>query len=102
MCTGSAGPLFFRFDLNSCDTNSGILKMDVTETVDVRGQVCPMPTIRLGQAIRRVQLGHVVEVWTDDPGAQENMQAWSKNTGHELLSSTQENGFYKYRFCRSR
>jgi len=76
--------------------------MDVKETVDVRGQVCPMPTIRLGQAIRRVELGHIVEVWTDDPGSQENMTAWSKNTGHELIASEAENGFYKYRFRRSK
>ncbi len=76
--------------------------MDVNETLDVRGQVCPMPTIRLGQAMRRVQLGHVVEVWTDDPGSQANMQAWSRNTGNELISTKQENGFYKYRFRRSR
>lgn len=76
--------------------------MDVKETVDVRGQVCPMPTIRLGQAMRRVELGHIVEVWTDDPGAHENMTAWSRNTGHELIWSESENGFYKYRFRRSR
>ena len=76
--------------------------MDVKETVDVRGQVCPMPTIRLGQAIRRVELGHIVEVWTDDPGSQENMSARSKNTGHELIASESENGFFKYRFRRSR
>ena len=75
--------------------------MDVKETVDVRGQVCPMPTIRLGQAIRRVELGNVVEVWTDDPGSKANMAAWSKNTGHEMIASEFENGFFKYRFRRS-
>ena len=78
------------------------MSTDVVETVDVRGQVCPMPTIRLGQAIRRVQMGHIVEVWTDDPGARENMAAWSKNTGHELEWSDSDSGFYKYRFRRSR
>ena len=78
------------------------MSMDVMEIVDVRRQVCPMPTIRLGQAIRRVQLGHIVEVWTDDPGSQENMTAWSKNTGPKLIGRDSENGFYKYRFRRSR
>ena len=78
------------------------MSINVMETLDVRGQVCPMPTIRLGQAIRRVQLGHIVEVWTDDPGSHENMAAWSRNTGHELISSEQASDFYKYRFRRSR
>ena len=54
------------------------------EILDARGLVCPMPAIRLGQAIRKVSLGSVVELWTDDPGSQQNMAAWTKNTGHEL------------------
>lgn len=43
-----------------------------------------MPTIRLGQAIRKVEIGQLVEVWTDDPGSKENMVAWCTSTGHEL------------------
>ena len=58
------------------------MSAEVMGTVDVRGHVCPIPTIRLGQAIRRVPVGHVVDVWTDDPGSHANMTAWSKNTGH--------------------
>lgn len=29
-----------------------------TQTLDARGLVCPMPTVRLGQAIREVYPGH--------------------------------------------
>lgn len=72
------------------------------ETVDARGLVCPMPTIRLGQAIREIEVGQVVEVWTDDPGSQENMAAWAKNTGHELLSSEVDDEVFRYRVKRGR
>lgn len=74
-------------------------KIDV---LDTRGEVCPMPTIRLGQAIRKIEVGEVIEVWTDDPGSQNNMAAWTKNTGHELVSSTVDDDVYKYRVKRSR
>lgn len=69
-------------------------------TLDTRGLVCPMPTIRLGQAIRKIDVGDVVEVWTDDPGSQDNMAAWAKNTGHELVSSDVEGDTFKYRVRR--
>lgn len=72
------------------------------ETLDARGLVCPMPTIRLGQAIRSIDVGDVIEVWTDDPGSQENMAAWAKNTGHKLVSSEVEGDTFKYRVRRGR
>jgi tRNA 2-thiouridine synthesizing protein A len=67
-----------------------------TEIVDATGLVCPMPTIRLGQAIRRVNVGDVVEVWTDDPGSEQNMAAWCKNTGHQLTGQSLEGAVFKY------
>lgn len=77
-------------------------KAEGIEILDVRGLVCPMPTIRLGQAIRKVNVGEIIEMWTDDPGSQQNMSAWTRNTGHELVSDTIEAGVYKYRVRRGR
>jgi len=79
--------------------------MDTTRTggqVDARGLVCPMPTIRLGQAIRKVEVGQLVEVWTDDPGSKQNMAAWCKNTGHELVEQSSQDSTFRYLVRRSR
>ena len=65
----------------------------VATQVDARGLVCPMPTIRLGQAIRKACV--LVEVWTDDPGSKENMAAWCKNTGHELVANSADETTFK-------
>ena len=75
--------------------------MDTTQ-VDARRLVCPMPTVRLGQAIRRVEVGQLVEVWTDDPGSRENMAAWCKNTGHELVKQSFDDSTFRYVVRRSR
>jgi tRNA 2-thiouridine synthesizing protein A len=75
---------------------------EAVSQVDARGLVCPMPTIRLGQAIRKVEIGQLVEMWTDDPGSKENMAAWCKNTGHELVDRSAEDGTFKYVVRRSR
>jgi tRNA 2-thiouridine synthesizing protein A len=72
------------------------------QTLDARGLVCPMPTVRLGQAIRKMTVGDIIEVWTDDPGSQANMAAWTKNTGHQLVSSSVEGNLYKYQVRRMR
>lgn len=79
--------------------------MDSTQTVrqvDARGLVCPMPTIRLGQAIRKVEVDQLVEVWTDDPGSKRNMAAWCKNTGHELVKQSSDDSTFRYVVRRSR
>lgn len=75
---------------------------EVASQVDARGLVCPMPTIRLGQAIRKVEIGQLVEVWTDDPGSKENMAAWCKNTGHALIEHSADDSTFKYIVKRSR
>jgi TusA-related sulfurtransferase len=78
------------------------MSVDVVQTVDARGLVCPMPTIRLGQAIRKINVGEVIELLTDDPGSEQNMPAWTRNTGHELVASSCENGVYRYDVRRVR
>lgn len=79
--------------------------MDTTGSVrevDARGLVCPMPTIRLGQAIRKVEVNQLVELWTDDPGSKQNMTAWCKNTGHELVEQSSDDSTFRYMVRRSR
>lgn len=76
--------------------------LQIAQTLDARGLVCPMPTVRLGQTIRKLNVGDIVEVWTDDPGSQANMAAWTKNTGHQLVSSAVEGQVYKYQVRRMR
>ena len=72
------------------------------QILDVRGLGRPMPTIRLGQAIRKVKVGEMIEMWTDDPGSLQNMSAWTRNTGHDLVAKSIEEGVYKYRVRRGR
>jgi TusA-related sulfurtransferase len=91
-------PMFFLKEEINMSTETPL----VTQMLDARGLGCPMPTIRLGQAIRKVNVGDVIELWTDDPGSQANMAAWTKNTGHELASSAVEGSLYKYWVRRAR
>jgi TusA-related sulfurtransferase len=81
---------------------TGDTRVAAVMRVDATGLVCPMPTIRLGQSIRKIGLDEVVEVWTDDPGSKQNMNAWCRNTGHELCDETTEGSVFKYWVRRKR
>ena len=61
--------------------------------MDARSRVCPMPTIRLGQAIRMVE---VDQLWRGPtPKAQrQNIAAWCKDTSHELVEQSSDDSTF--------
>lgn len=69
-------------------------KVDLT--LDCRGTLCPMPVIRMSQAIKKIEVGQVIEMLTTDPGSVPDMAAWSKQTGHELLRRNEREGVYTF------
>ncbi|MGE5850706.1 MAG: sulfurtransferase TusA family protein [Candidatus Methylomirabilota bacterium] len=75
------------------------MKADVT--LDCRGTLCPMPVIRVSQAIKKIAMGQVIEMLTTDPGSVPDMQAWSKQTGHELMNRNEREGVYTFHIRRT-
>jgi tRNA 2-thiouridine synthesizing protein A len=60
---------------------------DVQEDIvlDCRGQLCPMPVVRIGRQLRALVPGHVVKVLATDRGALADVPAWAADTGNEVL-----------------
>lgn len=56
-------------------------------SVDARRLLCPMPVIRLQQALTGLPPGAVVEVLCSDPGALQDIPAWCRMHGHLLLET---------------
>ncbi len=65
-------------------------------TLDCRGLLCPMPIIQIAQAIREIQIGQILEMLADDPGSKADMEAWARQTAHELLEIQQEGKVFKF------
>jgi TusA-related sulfurtransferase len=55
--------------------------------LDCLGRRCPLPIIELAKAIRTVEVGDVVRVLADDPAAANDIAAWCRMKGHELVRS---------------
>ncbi|SDX71758.1 sulfurtransferase TusA family protein [Paenibacillus sp. CF384] len=70
--------------------------MNSDKVLDAKGLACPMPIVRTKKSITELESGQVLEVHATDKGAKNDLAAWTKSTGHELLSHAEENGVYKF------
>jgi len=59
--------------------------------IDVKRLLCPLPVIRLGEAIDDCQIGDTIEVVATDPGVLHDIPAWCKVHGHEVLKIREKN-----------
>ena len=74
------------------------LKAD--KTLDCTGMLCPVPVIKTSKAIKELQVGQVLQMVAIDPGAPADMDAWSRQTGNELLDSHKEGDKFVFYFRR--
>jgi tRNA 2-thiouridine synthesizing protein A len=57
------------------------------ETLDCRGQRCPLPVIALARRLPELPVGAVLRVLADDPAAAVDIPAWCRMRGHEYTGS---------------
>ncbi|HEX8940108.1 MAG TPA: sulfurtransferase TusA family protein [Candidatus Limnocylindrales bacterium] len=55
--------------------------------VDASGFLCPMPIVKLAQAVASVEVGQVVEVVATDPGILADAPAWAAMSGHDIIGA---------------
>ena len=65
--------------------------MEFAKELDARGLSCPLPILKTKKALNDLASGQVLKIVATDPGSVKDMQAFSNQTGHPLLSSTEEN-----------
>ncbi len=53
--------------------------------LETRGLCCPVPLIKLRQALIAVAVGEIVELLCDDAGTQDDLENWCEITGHQLI-----------------
>lgn len=70
--------------------------MNADVELDARGLNCPLPILRARKALNGLAAGKVLKVMATDPGAAKDFAAFAKQTGDELLSSTEESGEYVF------
>lgn len=59
---------------------------EIKLSLDFKGLLCPMPVVKLAQAIKQVQPGEMVEAVATDPGVMADIPAWTRSSGNELVT----------------
>lgn len=70
--------------------------MEATKFLDAKGLACPMPIVRVKKAITEMESGEILEVHATDKGSKNDLTAWAKSGGHELLKDEEDNGVFKF------
>ena len=60
--------------------------------LDARYLLCPMPVIRTQNRIAELAPGDTLEVHATDPGALHDIPAWCRIHGHEVLTTSRDEG----------
>ncbi len=56
-------------------------------TLDVKGQLCPIPVIRTQNQVKRLAPGDILAVVCTDPGVEHDIPAWCRINGHRIVST---------------
>ena len=65
-----------------------VIKED--QVLDCSGLLCPMPIVKTSKAMKELQSGQILKMISTDAGSPPDIEAWSRQTGNELLRSTTE------------
>ncbi len=60
--------------------------------LDCSNLLCPMPIVNTSKAMKELQAGKVLKVIATDAGFPPDVEAWSRQTGNEVLHSITEDG----------
>ncbi len=73
-----------------------------TAAFDAIGQACIELLLPMAEHVRGLEVGGVLRVATDDLAANEDLAAWCRMTGNELLGRTKAEGYSNYYIRRGR
>jgi len=74
---------------------------DFDQELDASGLNCPLPILRAKKTLAGMAAGQILRIVATDPGSVKDFEAFSKQTGNELLDSGEEGGKFVFRIKKS-
>lgn len=65
-------------------------------TLDAKGLSCPLPILKARKALKEVPADGTLEILTTDPGSVADFQAFCRQTGNELMESSDNDSVYRF------
>lgn len=69
--------------------------------LDTSGLNCPMPILKAKKTLSAMAAGQILRVVATDPGSLKDFEAFARQTGNELLESTNRDSRFVYRIRKS-
>jgi len=69
---------------------------DAVTVVDAKGLSCPMPVLLARKGIDQIESGALMRVESTDAGSKSDIPSWTRDMGHELVTSQTEGPVYTY------
>ena len=66
------------------------------QELDATGLNCPLPILRAKKTLSGMETGQILRIVATDPGSVKDFEAFSKQTGNELLESGEEGGKFVF------
>lgn len=70
--------------------------MQIDKEVDASGLNCPLPILRTKKALADMTTGQHLKVIATDPGSVRDFALFAKQTGNELVESSEANGAFVF------
>lgn len=74
---------------------------DFDQELDASGLNCPLPILRAKKTLTGMESGKVLRIVATDPGSVKDFEAFSKQTGNDLLESGEEGGKFTFLIKKS-
>jgi tRNA 2-thiouridine synthesizing protein A len=66
------------------------MDMKPDRTLDCIGLYCPIPVLKVREELDKLAIGQILEVWADDPAAEEDIARLAKRIGQEVLEISKD------------
>lgn len=66
------------------------MAIQADQVLDCTGLVCPEPILKTNMTVKKMETGKVLEMIGTDLGTKNDIVAWAKRTGNELLETIEE------------
>ena len=73
---------------------SGDTKFD--QFLDAKGMSCPLPILKTKKSVEAMAKDQILKVETTDPGSKNDMAAWAKRTGNEIVKTEDGAGTFTF------
>ncbi len=70
--------------------------MEIAETLDARGLLCPLPVLKLRKRMVPLAAGDCIEMLADDPAAVVDVPHFCAEAGHEIVKMREADGHQIY------